>query len=153
MCVLCDFRISKSRTPILKIYPVFTPESLSNFGITSFCDTKEYNCATCICFLCAFRISKSRITILEISPDSTPDFGIASFCDIKECNCPKFMWFLRSFRISESRTTIFKISPVFTPKLHIRKAHKCNAVTFFYIAKIDVAKIRGWLRGEARTNF
>ena len=57
---LCAFRISESRTAILKIYTVFTPESPSDFGIINFCDIKECNCATFMCFLCDYRISKTR---------------------------------------------------------------------------------------------
>ena len=41
MCYLCASRISKSRIAILKIYPVFTPQSPSNFDITNFCDIKD----------------------------------------------------------------------------------------------------------------
>ena len=63
MCFLCAFRISKSRIPILKIHPVFTPESPSDFDIASFYYIKECNCAIFMCFLCAFRISKSRTAI------------------------------------------------------------------------------------------
>ena len=51
MCFSCAFRISKSRTPISKIHPVFTPETPTDFGIASFCDMKECNCAIFMCFL------------------------------------------------------------------------------------------------------
>ena len=97
MCFLCAFQISKSQTAILKIYPVFTPESPSDFGITNFCDIKECNCTTCMCFLCAYRISMSQTAILKIYPVFTPelpyDFLITHFCDLKECNCTTFICF------------------------------------------------------------
>ena len=47
---LCAFRISKSWTAIWNIYPDFTPESPSEFGITNFCDIKQCNCAIFMCF-------------------------------------------------------------------------------------------------------
>ena len=95
---LCAFQISKSRTVILKIYPGFLPESLSDFGITNFIDIEECNCATFMCFSCASRISKNRTAILKIYPVFTPqspsNFGITNFCDIKQCKCAAFMCFL-----------------------------------------------------------
>ena len=69
---LCAFQISKSRIAILKIYPVFTPASPSDFGITNFCNITVCNSATFMCFLCAFQISESRTVILKIYPGFTP---------------------------------------------------------------------------------
>ena len=43
---LCALRISKGRTVILKIYPDFTPESPSDFGIANFSDIEECNYTT-----------------------------------------------------------------------------------------------------------
>ena len=79
MCFLCAYRISKSRTPVKKIHPVLTPESPSDFGIASFCNIKEYHCATFMCFLCAFQLPKSRTAVLKFYPGYTPDLASPSF--------------------------------------------------------------------------
>ena len=112
---LCAFLISKSRTPISKIHPVFTSESPSDFGIASIYDITEWIAL----YLCAFRISKSWTAIWKNYPDFTPEspfeFGITNFGDIKQCNCATFMCFLRASQISKSRIANLKIYPVFTP--------------------------------------
>ena len=75
MCFLCAFRISKSRTAILKICSGFTPESPSDFRINNLCDIKECNCSTFMGFLYALRISEAEPLFWKfalVSPLSHP---------------------------------------------------------------------------------
>ena len=114
MYFICAFRISESRIPIFQIYPVFTPESPSDFVMASFCDIKECNCAIFMCFLCAFRISKSRTAILKNLPWLPLSHPLISASPIFAISKNVIALRLCAFRIPKSRTAVFKNFPVST---------------------------------------
>ena len=115
MCFLCAFQISKSRTPISKIHPVFTPESPLILASPVFAILKN----VIALYLCAFYVLFGYLRAEPLfqkftlfSPLSHP-LILASpvFTILKNV----IALYLCAFRISKSRTPISKIPPVFTP--------------------------------------
>ena len=176
MCSLFAFQISKSRTPILKSYAVFTPDLPSDFWHRWIL---RYQRMWLRYIYELFEYLRAELLFQKFTLVSILSHPLILPSPIFAISKNVIALHLCAFRISNSRTAIFKKFPISTPESpsdfdiasfcninhfwnsgsalrysrSTYKAYKCSAITFVDSAKIGDAKIIGWLRGENRVNF